>query len=85
MTSNCGRCSSLNVDYDTGKQAEGELGTVLKKLQKDRRVDSGTRWSPIFGRYGFLEGEKELEVKIGDEIKVSMRNAERSVWDWPMQ
>ncbi len=94
LTANCGRCTSLNVDYDTGKQAEGELGTVLKKLQKDRRVDTGTRYSPIFGRYAFpvsgngnRNGNEDangfVTVSVGDEVEVTRRNTERSVWDWP--
>lgn len=88
LTGNCGRCTSLNVDYTTGRQAEGELGTVLKKLMVDRRVDKGSKWSPIFGRYGFVEG-LELEesglvgVSVGDEVEVVKTNEERSVWDWP--
>ncbi|KAK3380463.1 hypothetical protein B0T24DRAFT_615523 [Lasiosphaeria ovina] len=85
LTSNCARCISLNVDYQTGKPAEGELGSVLKKLMKDRRVDAGTKWSPVFGRYAFVAGgEGEvLTVLVGDEVQVTRRNAERSVWDWP--
>ena len=54
LTANCGRCSSINVDYHTGKTAEGDDGMVLKKMMKDRRVDPGNKHSPIFGRYGFL-------------------------------
>ncbi|KAI5868450.1 MOSC domain-containing protein [Durotheca rogersii] len=54
LTANCARCVSINIDYETGRPAEGEMGTVLKKLMKDRRVDKGNRWSPIFGRYAFL-------------------------------
>ncbi|RYP54879.1 hypothetical protein DL768_000443 [Monosporascus sp. mg162] len=54
LTANCARCLSINIDYDTGRPAEGERGAVLKKLMGDRRVDSGNRWSPIFGRYAFL-------------------------------
>ncbi|RYP62118.1 hypothetical protein DL771_009864 [Monosporascus sp. 5C6A] len=54
LTANCARCLSINIDYDTGRPAEGERGAVLKKLMRDRRVDSGNRWSPIFGRYAFL-------------------------------
>ncbi|RYO74293.1 hypothetical protein DL764_010904 [Monosporascus ibericus] len=54
LTANCARCLSINIDYDTGRPAEGERGAVLKKLMADRRVDSGNRWSPIFGRYAFL-------------------------------
>ncbi|KAK3339985.1 hypothetical protein B0T25DRAFT_366721 [Lasiosphaeria hispida] len=84
LTGNCARCTSLNVDYETGKQAEGELGTVLKKLMKDRRVDPGVKWSPVFGRYAFPEtGDGLVTVAVGDEVEVTRRNAERTVWDWP--
>ncbi|EME81544.1 uncharacterized protein MYCFIDRAFT_183361 [Pseudocercospora fijiensis CIRAD86] len=51
---NCGRCQSINIDYTTGKLGEKESGQVLKKLQRDRRVDVGMKYSPIFGRYSFL-------------------------------
>ncbi|KAI2606861.1 MOSC domain-containing protein [Hypoxylon fragiforme] len=54
LTANCARCISINIDYETGRPASGEQGTVLKKLMKDRRVDTGNKWSPIFGRYAFL-------------------------------
>ncbi|KAK7754056.1 hypothetical protein SLS62_003902 [Diatrype stigma] len=54
LTANCARCVSINIDYETGRPAEGERGSVLKKLMKDRRVDTGNKWSPIFGRYAFL-------------------------------
>lgn len=72
LTANCTRCVSLNVDYATGKPGMG----VLKLLMKDRRVDEGVKWSPVFGRYGFLldgkkGGRKELEV--GSEVVVSKR------------
>ncbi|CRK27826.1 hypothetical protein BN1708_004489 [Verticillium longisporum] len=62
----------------------GEAGTVLKKLMKDRRVDKGSRWSPVFGRYAFLAGRDPLVVRVGDEVGVVRRNEERSVYDWPM-
>ncbi|KAK0752920.1 hypothetical protein B0T18DRAFT_423564 [Schizothecium vesticola] len=87
LTGNCVRCMSLNVDYETGKMATGELGTVLKKLARDRRVDPGHRWSPVFGRYGFpVVGEGEgggFVVGVGDEVMVTRRNEERTRWDWP--
>ncbi|KAK8079820.1 hypothetical protein PG997_007638 [Apiospora hydei] len=54
LTANCGRCISVNIDYETGRMAEGEAGMVLKKLMRDRRVDAGHKWSPIFGRYAHL-------------------------------
>lgn len=84
LTGNCGRCTSLNVDYDTGRPGTGEAGTVLKKLMKDRRVDKGVKWSPIFGRYGFLPvGTDGFEVSVGDQVDVTGRLEERSTWDWP--
>ncbi|KAK8042731.1 hypothetical protein PG994_013214 [Apiospora phragmitis] len=49
LTANCGRCISVNIDYETGRMAEGEAGMVLKKLMCDRRVDAGHKWSPILG------------------------------------
>ncbi|KAK1773176.1 hypothetical protein QBC45DRAFT_428332 [Copromyces sp. CBS 386.78] len=98
LTGNCARCTSLNVDYDTGKPAKGEMGTVLKKLMKDRRVDPGMKWSPVFGRYAFVgesvgegqgeeqeqeEEEREVWISVGDEVQVTRRNEERTVMDWP--
>lgn len=84
LTGNCGRCTSLNVDYDTGRPAAGEQGAVLKKLMKDRRVDKGVKYSPIFGRYGFLPpGETGFAISVGDEVAVAQRQEERSTWDWP--
>lgn len=91
LTGNCVRCTSLNVDYETGRPAEGELGTVLKKLMKDRRVDKGSKWSPVFGRYASVDfdgddGEakgKLRTISVGDEVEVTGRIEERSVWDWP--
>lgn len=39
-------------------QEDGDGGDWLdfKKVQNDRRVDSGSKWSPIFGRYGSCMG-----------------------------
>ena len=79
LTSNCARCVSVNVDYNTGRPATGGEGSVLKKLMGDRRVDRGTKWSPIFGRYGFLRGV-ERKVRVGDEVVVSKRNGERTIF-----
>lgn len=78
LTANCARCISINVDLDRGKMAEGESGKLLKKMMKDRRVDKGNKWEPIFGRYGFpTQGG---EIKVGDDVVVSRRNQERTVW-----
>ena len=79
LTANCTRCNSLNVDYATGKVGTGESGKVLKKLQSDRRVDQGAKYSPIFGRYGFLDKMPAGSMlKVGDEVTVVKRNAERT-------
>ncbi|KAK3334267.1 hypothetical protein B0H65DRAFT_504151 [Neurospora tetraspora] len=84
LTGNCARCTSLNVDYDTGKTAKGEMGTVLKKLMKDRRVDPGMKWSPVFGRYGFVgetavdEDGEEQDMEEGEEEREE--DMEREVW-----
>lgn len=79
LTGNCGRCASLNVDYHTGKYGTGRDGQVLKVLQKDRRVDPGMKYSPIFGRYGFVgKGGEGSILKVGDEVVVSKKNEERT-------
>jgi uncharacterized protein YcbX len=85
LTANCVRCTSLNVDYDTGRQAAGEAGTVLKKLMKDRRVDPGSKWSPVFGRYAFPLDARDavFTINVGDDVEVTRRNDERTVYDWP--
>ena len=83
LTGNCGRCSSINVDYDTGATCQGDDGKVLKKMMNDRRVDPGMKYSPIFGRYGFLDrtaGGNKHQVSIGDEVIISKRNPERTVF-----
>ncbi|KAG0650298.1 amidoxime reducing component 2 [Hyphodiscus hymeniophilus] len=82
LTSNCARCTSINVDLEKGRMGEGESGKLLKKLMRDRRVDSGNKWSPVFGRYGFPTQAGEL--RIGDEVLVSKRNEEHTVWNGVM-
>ena len=83
LTQNCARCVSINIDYSTGKAATGEAGNALKKLMKDRRVDEGNKWSPIFGRYGFLKPTKEgdgRKIAVGCEVDVSKVNRERTTF-----
>lgn len=76
---NCARCRSINIDYETGEQGTGEAGSMLKKLSKDRRVDAGAKWTPVFGRYSFLKAEFEgAEIGVGDEVVVSKVNEERT-------
>jgi glycine hydroxymethyltransferase len=84
LTANCVRCRSLDVDYETGKMGTGESGKVLKKLMADRRVDTGAKYSPVFGRYAFLEGQSDLKmVRVGDEVIVARNMKERAIYDWP--
>ena len=80
LTANCGRCVSVNIDYETGEAGKGESGTVLKKLMRDRRVDTGNKWSPIFGRYGFIGKSKgnNPRIEIGESVVVKKRNEERT-------
>lgn len=80
LTANCLRCTSLNVDYSTGKPGTGEDGKVLKKLMSDRRVDKGNKYSPVFGRYGFVKKGNGNVLKVGDEVEVTKTIAERDVW-----
>ncbi|KAI9646831.1 hypothetical protein NHQ30_004830 [Ciborinia camelliae] len=78
LTANCGRCVSLNVDHEKGTGAPKGEG-VLKLLMKDRRVDEGVKYSPIFGRYGFVgTGDEGKVLRVGDEVRVSKRNEERT-------
>ncbi len=81
LTQNCGRCVSLNLDYDTGDFATGEAGKMLAKLSKVRRVDAGAKYSPVFGRYGFLDKDAHGKcITVGDEVAVTGINAERTAF-----
>lgn len=89
LTQNCARCKSLNVDFQTGQTAKGEAGKILGKLMKDRRVDKGWKYSPVFGRYGFLHAANNDEngarqqgnwVRVGSKVEVSKRNTERTTF-----
>ncbi|KAF7136806.1 hypothetical protein CNMCM5793_006324 [Aspergillus hiratsukae] len=81
LTANCVRCQSINVDYATGKMGTGETGSALKKLMKDRRVDKGAKYSPVFGRYVFLDpGSDKVIVRVGDEVDVLRTMKERTVY-----
>lgn len=81
MAHNCVRCRSITLDYNTGKVAQGEAGNVLKKLQSDRRIDIGAKWSPVFGRYSFWDPKRKSQVvKVGDRVNVSKVNDGLTVW-----
>lgn len=81
LTANCARCVSINIDYLTGEPGKGEDGAILKKMMKDRRVDMGSKYSPIFGRYAFLKDASDRgrsRLRLGDRVTVSQRNAVRT-------
>ncbi|KAH7635516.1 hypothetical protein B0T09DRAFT_405546 [Sordaria sp. MPI-SDFR-AT-0083] len=80
--SNCARCTSLNVDYDTGKPAKREMGSVLKKLMKDRRVDPGMKWSPVFGRYAFVGESVSVSVSEGEVWKQEGEEGQEGAEAW---
>ncbi|KFY32412.1 hypothetical protein V493_00230 [Pseudogymnoascus sp. VKM F-4281 (FW-2241)] len=85
LTANCARCVSINIDYSTGKPAVGEKGTILKKLMPDRRVDKGNKYSPIFGRYGYLGKGAGSSISIGDDVSVVKWLEEPTTFDWKMK
>jgi hypothetical protein len=81
MAHNCVRCTSVNLDYDTGKPATGAAGEVLKRMQKDRRIDIGAKWSPVFGRYSFWDPKRPSQtIKVGDKVNVTKVNEGLTVW-----
>jgi uncharacterized protein YcbX len=81
MAHNCVRCKSINIDYATGKQGVGAQGEVLKRLQKDRRIDIGAKWSPVFGRYSFWSvDQKDEVVRVGDRVNVKKVNDRLTIW-----
>jgi uncharacterized protein YcbX len=79
---NCARCKSVNIDYETGAPGKGGDGKLLSVMQRDRRIDPGMKYSPVFGRYCFLggEGDEGREVRVGDEVVVGKANEERTVF-----
>lgn len=81
VTLNCWRCQSIVVDYATGKPATGASGLAWKKLSRDRRVDKGWKYNPVFGRYGFCAAaDAGREIRLGDEVRVTRRAEEVSVF-----
>jgi len=63
-------------------------GNCVKEADEDRRVDPGMKWSPVFGRYAALhagvQDKQAITISVGDEVEVTRRNDERTVWDWPL-
>ncbi|OHE98485.1 hypothetical protein CORC01_06276 [Colletotrichum orchidophilum] len=84
LTANCYRCQSITVDYETGKTSTDDRGLVWKKLNKDRRVDKGAKYSPVFGRYGYCFGSAVGEtLSVGQRARISHINPTRTTFDWP--
>ncbi|GAA5836292.1 hypothetical protein JCM11251_001456 [Rhodosporidiobolus azoricus] len=81
LTSNCVRCISINIDYDAGKRLEGS-GLPLQVLSRDRRVDIGAKYSPVFGRYGFSH-DVGAKISVGDKVRITKVNKEHTVFAWP--
>lgn len=85
LTGNCLRCQSITVDYETGRPAADVRGQAWKKLTKDRRVDKGCTFMPVFGRYGYSPASNiGREIRVGDEAVLTRRNRDRTVFDWPL-
>lgn len=81
LTGNCLRCQSITVDYETGKPAADVRGLAWKKLSKDRRVDKGCTFMPVFGRYGYSPVTNiGREIRVGDEAVLTRRNRDRTVF-----
>jgi uncharacterized protein YcbX len=81
LTANCYRCQSITVDYETGATAKDDRGMVWKKLNKDRRVDAGAKYSPVFGRYGYCFGAAAGKMlHVGQGAKVTHVNAKRTTF-----
>lgn len=79
LTGNCYRCQSITVDFNTGKTATDDRGSVWKKLNKTRRVDKGAKWSPIFGRYGYCFGSSVgKSITVGQKAYVTRVNSQRT-------
>lgn len=81
LTGNCLRCQSITVDYETGKPAADVRGQAWKKLSKDRRVDRGCTFMPVFGRYGYSPASNiGREIRVGDEAVLTRRNRDRTIF-----
>ncbi|RSL57622.1 hypothetical protein CEP54_008225 [Fusarium duplospermum] len=81
LTSNCPRCQSITADFKTGRLAGDDRGKVWKKLNRDRRVDRGFKYHPIFGRYGFCE-DRDIgkHITVGQEVWVTKINKEHTIF-----
>lgn len=81
VTANCWRCQSITVDFATGRPTEDARGLAWKKLNRDRRVDAGWKYGPVFGRYAFCDAaDVGREICLGDEVALTKRWRERTTF-----
>lgn len=81
----CWRCQAITADLKTGKKAEGEEGEVWKRLAKDRRVDKGWKYGPVFGKYSYTSlKDVGRKIHVGDQAVLTKRVKERPIFDWPL-
>ena len=55
---------------------------MLKKLMKDRRVDPGMKWSPVFGRYAFVGESVSVSVSEGEVWKQEGKEGQEGAEAW---
>lgn len=74
----CWRCQAITVDLKTGKKAEGEQGEVWKRLNKDRRLDKGWKYGPVFGKYSYTSlKDVGRTISVGDTAVLTKRVKEQ--------
>ena len=77
----CWRCQAITNDLKTGKPAEGEEGQAWKRLAKDRRVDKGWKYGPVFGKYSYTSlKDVGRTIAVGDEAVLTRRVRERPIF-----
>lgn len=54
---------SLQLDYTTGAAVAPDR-QPLKHLMRDRRIDPGMKYNPVFGRYGMITGNNSSSDPI---------------------
>ncbi|KAF2759921.1 hypothetical protein EJ05DRAFT_499113 [Pseudovirgaria hyperparasitica] len=80
---NCGRCQSINVNYEDGRFRTGPAGAALKTLMRDRRIDKGHGYAPVFGRYSYLDNRDDGKmIRVGDDVKVLKTNITNTTFDF---
>jgi hypothetical protein len=79
----CWRCQAITVDLKNGGKAQGEEGEAWKRLAKDRRVDKGWKYGPVFGKYSYTSlKDVGRTISVGDEAVLTKRVKEQPIFDW---